>query len=238
MLEYFRFRPSTLVDLRAPALLLAGLGLVACAGPAPEADTTTPPPPSDAERLEEVYQARADSARMHYSEADVRFMTGMIAHHGQALVMASMADENDAGDEIRTLTARITNAQRDEIATMQRWLAARGELVPEVEVADDSLIFHGPERAMEMPGILSRRKMNELAAARGPEFDRLFLRYMIEHHQGAVTMVENLFAIDGAAQDELVFRLASDIQVDQRTEIARMERMLEARTETGGAPRP
>jgi uncharacterized protein (DUF305 family) len=228
-------RPTASPFPALTAVLLAGLGVAACAGSPPDAGTVTP---SRAEELEAIYRARADSARMRFTEADVHFMTGMIAHHGQALVMAAMAPRNDAGEEVRRLTARIFNAQRDEIATMQRWLRERDQSVPEVEVAGDSLIFHGPEHAMHMPGVLSRRQMNELAAARGPQFDRLFLRYMIEHHRGAVTMVENLFATDGAAQDDLVFKLASDIQVDQRTEIARMQRMLEARAETGGDPRP
>ncbi|MFW6078339.1 MAG: DUF305 domain-containing protein, partial [Gemmatimonadota bacterium] len=184
--------------------------------------------------IEAIYRARTDSARTRFTDADVHFMTGMIAHHAQALVMSALAPRNGAGPAVRTLAARIENAQRDEIETMQRWLRDRGQRVPEVHIEGTELTIEGPGHEMDMPGILSPEQMSELEAARGGEFDRLFLTYMIEHHQGAVVMVENLFGIDGAAQDQTAFRLASDIQVDQRTEIARMERMLAELTAGGG----
>jgi len=156
-------------------------------------------------------------------------MTGMIAHHAQALIMADLAPTHDAGPAVRVLTARIINSQRDEIALMQRWLRQRGQPVPEVMIDGLTLMLHGvPEHHAHMPGMLTPAQMQELDRARGAEFDRLFLTGMIQHHRGAVTMVENLFATDGAAQDTDAFTLASNIQVDQRTEIARMELMLEA----------
>lgn len=174
---------------------------------------------------------------MRFTNADVEFMTGMIAHHAQALVMSRLAPSHGAGPAVRTLTARIINAQRDEIATMQRWLADRGQPVPEVEIDGLRLTVHGAsEHHMHMPGMLTRAQLEELDAARGEAFDRLFLRFMIQHHRGAVTMVHDLFATDGAAQDEAAFKLASDIQADQLTEIARMERMLEAMTAGNGGP--
>ena len=111
---------------------------------------------------------------------------------------------------------------------MQRWLSDRGRPVPEVEVVGTMLKINGSEYTMRMPGMLTPDQMRELDAARGPEFDRLFLTYMIQHHQGAVTMVLDLFGTDGAAQGAATFKLASDIQVDQSTEIARMKRMLES----------
>ena len=155
-------------------------------------------------------------------------MTGMIGHHAQALVMSGFAPGNDASPTIRTLCARIINAQKDEIDIMQQWLRDRGLVVPEIHIADGHLIIHGPEHAHHMPGMLSPEQLDELRHARGLDFDRLFLKYMIMHHRGAVTMVLDLFATDGAAQDDFVFRLASDIQADQGSEIERMELMLGA----------
>jgi uncharacterized protein (DUF305 family) len=178
--------------------------------------------------FEAIYRAREDSARLRFGAADVRFMTHMIAHHAQALEMAALVPDRDASPSIRTLAARITNAQQDEIATMQQWLRDRGQPVPEVHVNGAHVLVHGAEHGTQMPGLLTAAQLEELAAARGPEFDRRFLGYMIQHHRGAVTMVEELFATDGAGQDEAVFKFASDVQVDQRTEIDRMERMLAA----------
>ncbi len=222
--------------------------------------------PSTAE-LEAIYRARTDSARLRFTAADVHFMTGMIVHHGQALVMAAMVPERTSTRQMRTLAARIDNGQKDEIATMQRWLRDRAQPVPEVGVEGTELVVrwedgrsgrapdaaehgagehaaHGGDEHpahgggtgqdhMRMAGMLTPEQMRDLASARGAEFDRLFLTYMIQHHQGAVDMVHELFGTDGAAQDEAVFRIASDIQVDQRTEIARMERMLEAMSTEG-----
>src|SRR5690606_28758040 len=151
-----------------------------------------------------------------------------IHHHAQALEMAALVPERTATPSMHTLAGRIINAQRDEIALMQTWLRDRNQPVPEVHTMDGKLMVHGPGHAAAMPGMLTPEQMAELAAANGQEFDRLFLKYMIQHHSGAVTMVHELFATDGAAQDEAVFKLASDVQVDQTTEINRMERMLAA----------
>ena len=217
-------------------LLLAGSAVLAVAAsgcatgsaPAPNAASPAPvrPSPDRAAALEAIYEARADSVRRVYHDADVHFMTGMIGHHGQALVMAGFAPENGASRQIRTLCARIINAQQDEIALMQRWLRERGLPVPEVRVEDGRLAIDGPAHAMHMPGMLNPEQMDELRNARGADFDRLFLKYMIMHHEGAVTMVLDLFATDGAAQSDFVFKVASDIRVDQATEIARMASML------------
>ncbi len=211
---------------RPPAVLLAALAITACGGG--RSDTAPSPDSGSTAELEALYRARTDSARMRYTEADVRFMTGMIGHHGQALVMAEMAPRNGASSSVQTLAARIINAQNDEIATMQRWLRDRGQPAPEVEILGTTLMVNGSEYTMRMPGMLTPDQIRELDEARGPEFDRLFLTYMIQHHQGAVDMVLELFATDGAAQDEAAFKLASDIQVDQATEIARMKLMLES----------
>ena len=196
--------------------------------PAAPTPTVTRPDAATVARLEALYRARADSALSGYHAADIHFMTGMIGHHAQALVMSGFAPGNGASPTIRTLCARIINGQKDEIDIMQAWLRDRGLEVPEIHIADGHLMIHGPEHAMHMPGMLSAEQLEELRHARGPDFDRLFLKYMIMHHKGAVTMVIDLFANDGAAQDDFVFKLASDIQADQSSEINRMELMLEA----------
>lgn len=194
--------------------------------------------------------ARADSVRRYYNEADVEFMRGMIHHHAQALAMAGMAETHGANPEIQRLAARIINGQKDEIALMQRWLRDRGEPVPQVteegRVTMGDAAGHGghgdhaahpdPAAAPEhgagmhherMAGMLTAEQMERLDAARGEEWDRLFLRYMIQHHQGALAMVEELFATHGAGQGDEIFRIASDIAAEQATEIDRMQRMLE-----------
>ena len=204
------------------------LAAAACSSTAPLA-TEAPPPEADADSLEAIYWARQDSARMRFTDADANFMTGMIAHHAQALVMARLAPTHGASPAIETLAARIINAQQDEIASMQAWLRDRGQPVPEIHIEGLKLMVHGAgEHHMHMPGMLSDAQLEELDAARGAEFDRLFLAYMIQHHQGAVAMVDTLFATDGAGQDEAAFKLASDIHVDQVTEINRMQQMLDS----------
>jgi uncharacterized protein (DUF305 family) len=171
-------------------------------------------------------QGSAYPGRYPFTEADVQFVTGMISHHAQAIVMAGWAESHDAGPSIRTLCARIINAQSDEIALMQRWLADRNQPVPEAKPLPVKMKMGGMEHEMLMPGMLSDDQMRRLDEARGAEFDRLFLTYMIQHHQGAVTMVQQLMASPGAAQDEAVYKFASDIYADQTTEIERMRKML------------
>jgi uncharacterized protein (DUF305 family) len=223
--------------IRRTATVLAVFAATACRGTSGSGTNTTPQPTTPTAELEALYRARMDSARMRFTEADVHFMTGMVAHHAQALIMADLAPKNDASRAVQTLCARIINAQSDEIAVMQRWLADRGQPVPEVQIDGLDLMIHGvADHHKHMPGMLTPEQLHELDEARGRAFDRLFLRYMIQHHQGAVTMVDELFATDGAAQGDLVFKLASDIQVDQRTEIARMELMLEEIQDPGRRP--
>jgi len=176
--------------------------------------------------LAAIAKARADSAVRPYTEADVNFMTGMIAHHAQAIVMARWAPTHGASEAVGTLCARIINAQQDEIVLMQQWLRDRLQPVPEAKPVPMKMKMNGMVHEMMMPGMLTDEQMKQLDAARGPEFDRLFLTFMIQHHSGAVDMVKELMASPGAAQDDFVWKLASDINVDQTTEIARMEKML------------
>lgn len=142
--------------------------------------------------------------------------------------MAGWAPTHGASSSVRILAERIINAQQDEIATMQQWLRDRRQPVPEATATGMKMNMAGAGHTMLMPGMLTEAQMKQLDAATGPQFDRLFLTFMIQHHRGAVSMVKSLFASYGAAQDELVFKFASDVNVDQSTEIARMERMLAA----------
>jgi uncharacterized protein (DUF305 family) len=173
-------------------------------------------------------RARADSARRPYTTADIDFVNGMIHHHAQAILMARMAPSHGASAEIQTLSGRIINAQEDEIRIMQQWLVDRGMPVPTPNPHGMEHVMGGMRHEMLMPGMLTRDQLATLDSARGPMFDMLFLQNMIRHHDGAVGMVKMLFRVPGAGQDEIVFRLATDINVDQTTEIARMQKMLAA----------
>lgn len=153
-------------------------------------------------------------------------MSAMIGHHAQALAMARWAATHDASPEIRRLADRILNAQEDEIATIQRWLRDRRQPVPGARPGPMKMMMDGVEHDMLLPGMLTDVQLQQLDRARGFEFDRLFLTFMIQHHRGAVAMVRELFGSHGAGQDLTVFKFASDVNVDQATEIDRMERML------------
>lgn len=175
-------------------------------------------------------KARVDSARNPYTEADVHFMSGMIGHHAQAIAMASLARTHGANPSVQRLAERIINGQEDEIATMRQWLRNRNQPVPDRHSPALPMMMNGAEHHMRMPGMLTEAQLKELEEAHGPEFDRLFLSLMIQHHRGALTMVERLFGSHGSAQDEFVFRLASDVNVDQSREITRMKQMLDSLT--------
>ena len=211
---------SPMTHSSASAVILVAFGLAACAGASsrPMAVATGP----EAARA----KARADSARWPYTEADIRFMSSMIHHHAQAIVMAKWAATHGASAEVMRLTQRIIIGQTDEIALMSRWLADRGQPVPEPNPAGQVMEMGGHTHTMLMPGMLTEAQMAELDAARGPEFDRLFLTFMIQHHRGAIEMVHQLLANRGAANDETVFKFAADVNVDQTTEINRMLDML------------
>jgi uncharacterized protein (DUF305 family) len=202
-----------------PTLLT--LGLTACSSA-----QRPPANPAPASTTSVAAQVRADSIRNPYTQADVNFMTNMIAHHAQALVMAGWAPTHGASPSVQTLAERIINAQQDEIASMQRWLRDRGKPAPDPKSA--GMHMKMGQHEMLMPGMLTEAQMHQLDQTRGPDFDRLFLSSMIQHHRGAVSMVKDLFGTPGAARDEAVFKFANDVSVDQSTEVARMERMLAA----------
>jgi uncharacterized protein (DUF305 family) len=207
-------------------MIAVGALLTACSTAPSQAQAVAPA--SGMGEAAAIARAREDSIRRPYTQADIDFMNGMIAHHSQAIVMAKWAPSHGASAALQTMCARIINAQRDEILIMQSWLRDRNQPVP----APDTLMgmgmsMHG-DHQMLMPGMLSAEQLHQLDQARGQEFDKLFLQFMIQHHQGAVSMVDDLFGTYGAAQDQLTFKLANDISADQTSEITRMQKMLVA----------
>jgi uncharacterized protein (DUF305 family) len=209
----------------APALFLVLLAAPACAsGTRTEYQGVSPAPIAAGARASAT-DTTVD-AQHAYTDADIKFMDGMISHHAQALLMAGWAASHGASPTVLTLTSRITNAQQDEIAGMQKWLRDRHQPVPEANPHGMTMKMDGMEHTMLMPGMLTEAQLKQLDEARSKDFDRLFLTFMIQHHQGAVTMVKDLFDTYGAAQDISVFKLASDISADQTTEIERMQKML------------
>lgn len=156
--------------------------------------------------------------------ADVAFMTGMIHHHAQAIEMVALMAGRTKTQALTSLGQRINVSQKDEIAMMQQWLRDHGEAVPD-PLAHAHMNMDMGDQPM-MPGMLSKAQMSGLAKAQGAAFDRLFLTGMIQHHEGALTMVTELFATNGAANNTAVFRFASDVDADQRAEITRMRALL------------
>ena len=160
--------------------------------------------------------------RPMFTAADVKFMQGMIGHHGQAIEMVDLLKTHTSDPGLRQLGERIQVSQKDEIKLMETWLRDRAQEVP----GPHAMHMHG---ATLMPGMLSEEEMAQLADAKDAEFDRLFLKGMIKHHGGALTMVQELFASPGAGQDADIYAFASDVEADQRMEINRMSAMLKER---------
>jgi uncharacterized protein (DUF305 family) len=193
--------------------------LVACCG-CRAASGHTPPlvqPRAPGESTRAITPARAvELPAVRHTVAETRFMQSMIAHHAQALEMTTLAAERSARDDLKLMARRIALSQADEIKLMQEWLTRRAEAIP------DAHAHHGAT----MPGMLTMAEMNRLAGAKGGEFDRLFLELMIKHHGGALTMVEELLSHQDAGQDPELRDFASDVDVDQRGEIARLAVLL------------
>ena len=169
---------------------------------------------------------RPDLVAYPYTEADVNFMAGMIPHHAQAVAMASMAPTHASSPQVKLMCERQLVSQRDEIELMRMWLRDRGQRVPPANSTRHRMVMNGVEHDMLMPGMLSDEEMAQLAKARGAEWDKLFLKFMIKHHEGALKMVEELFATRGAAQGDDIYAFASDVFADQTAEIERMQKML------------
>jgi uncharacterized protein (DUF305 family) len=207
------------------AVVLAAVGALpafaAQAGPAGQANPPDPKP-------------RPDLVAYPYTKADVEFMQGMIPHHAQAVKMCTMAPTQAGSREVRLMCERMLVSQRDEIKMMRIWLLDRGQYVPPPDATHHKMTMPGGmAHDMLMPGMLTDDEMARLAKARGAEWDRMFLTFMIKHHQGAIKMVEDLFAAQGGAQGDDIYGYASDIFADQTAEIERMQKLLEAKE-----PRP
>lgn len=158
------------------------------------------------------------------SPADVKFMQDMIMHHAQAVEMTDLMESHTQNKELLSLGARISRSQSDEINFMKRWLTARGQ--PAAPATHHMPGMHMPEHHRLMPGMLTPKQMEALKNAKGKEFDQLFLKGMIQHHNGALTMVKELFDSAGAGQDAELFNFASDVDSGQRAEIKVMQAML------------
>jgi uncharacterized protein (DUF305 family) len=154
-----------------------------------------------------------------YTDADVAFVHGMLAHHEQALALTALVEARAGREDLDLLAERMDVSQHDEIAQMENWLTDRGE---DLTPVDGAHVAHGEL----MPGMLTAEEFAQLEAARGAEFDRLFLQYMIRHHEGAVAMVEQLLTGGEGGQEPQLFQLAQHVETDQQVEIARMKQVL------------
>jgi uncharacterized protein (DUF305 family) len=210
---------------RWPVMAIAAAVLLAGCGGSDDSDERGPGEPNivqagapgepsrtlskdEAEELEET----------PHTKADVDFMRGMIHHHAQALLMTSLVRKRSGSDRIPLLARRTEISQQAEIETMERWLRARSEKPPDAESHRSG---HGPGASL-MPGMVSAHKLARLAAAEGGEFDELFLKYMIRHHQGALTMVREL-AAEGGGNEPEIGAFTRHVEADQGIEIARMQ---------------
>ena len=206
-------------------LFLPVLGLLALAGcrsATGSAGTSIiqPGAPGEANRVISR-EAATDLSKVQHTPADVKFMQGMIGHHTQALDMTALIAARTSREEMKRLGQRISVSQADEINMMRTWLTRRGQELPSEHA------HHMPGGMM--PGMLSDEQMAELTAAKGEDFDRLFLKYMIQHHEGALSMVDDLFKTPGAGQEGDINAFAADVDSDQRMEINRMRAMLGSR---------
>ena len=235
--KFFRFRRKRKLQSARGAVALLGV-LVAASAPARLFSLPVPAQQADPAKTPVVVQpgAPGKSSRTlpqstratlpQRSQADVEFMQGMIMHHSQAVEMTALIPSHTQNKDVRSLGARISSSQSDEIKFMQRWLAARGEPIsmampgmPDMDKADQPMAL--------MPGMLTPEQMEVLRKAKGAEFDHLFLTGMIQHHNGALTMVKDLFDTAGAGQDADLFNFATDADNTQRAEIRIMQSMLE-----------
>ena len=202
-------------------LVLSAAAGASCRTAAPAAakpPIIQPGAPGQASQVITAAQA-SDLSQVQYTGADIKFMQGMIGHHAQAVEMVALVPQRTASDAVRKLAQRIDVSQQDEMKMMREWLLARSQQIPDPRA-------HHMMGTTLMPGMLTAEEMARLAAAKGAEFDRLFLEGMIKHHSGAITMVHDLFATEGAGQTPEIFSYASDVDADQRMEIDRMDSML------------
>ena len=210
-------------------MLLAAAAAASCAsastgGPQAPANGDGPrivQPGAPGQGAREFDGTLAEIQGAEYTDADVAFMQGMIHHHAQALEMTALVNERTSSQGFRRMALRMQISQTDEIAMMQTWLRERGHDVPQV---GSHGMMHGGH--MMMPGMLSEAQMQSLRGARAEAFERFFLEYMIQHHQGAITMVHGLLDTPGAAQESTINFFANEVDADQTIEIQRMQDML------------
>ena len=219
----------------------AAAGFFCCVARAQQSDSATPVvvQPGAPGKPSKTLPPTTKGAPPQWSQADVEFMQGMIMHHEQAVEMTALIASHTENKDVRSLGERISSSQSDEIKFMQRWLAARGEAVsmamagmPDGNASgkpgmDTSSRSSAPMAMALMPGMLTAEQMEALRKAKGAEFDQLFLTGMIQHHNGALIMVKDLFDTAGAGQDADLFDFATDADNTQRAEIRIMQAMLE-----------
>ena len=216
------------IDIRKLSTFALAASLAACSGNS-SSPTSAPAPAGDGPRIVQPgapgQSGRAFSAEelaqvegVSYTDADVRFMQGMIPHHRQALDMTALVRQHAGSEAVRQMALRMEISQRDEIAMISSWLRERGE---SIEMPGMGTMQHSMMR------MLTPEQMRELSNSRGTEFDRLFLEGMIQHHLGALDMVTQLFNTSGAAQESTVFKFAEDVDADQLMEIERMQAILD-----------
>ena len=212
-------------------LLLTGSSLAM----AQNAPILLPGAPGEASKTLSASEA-SEIAKASYTNADVAFMQGMIVHHQQAVEMSELVASRTNNEDVVTIAGRILSSQADEITFMNEWLSARGEKTVMVGMDhsgmdhsnmdhSDHMMGHSMDHS-QMAGMASAEDMAKLATLQGTEFDRMFLTLMIAHHEGAITMVENLLDQPGSASDQVIFQFVSDIESDQTSEIDQMDTML------------
>ena len=218
-------RTTLTIPRWSPIGPLLAMVLTSCRGSGPTAAPAIVQPGAPGQSSRVIAAAAAsDLSKVGYTPADVRFMQGMIGHHAQALEMTDIVRAHSQNEAIRTLALRIEVSQADEIKMMRDWLTARRQPLPDPHA-------HHAAGAALMPGMLTAAELSQLGAARGSDLDRLFLQFMIKHHEGALVMVKDLVGTPGAAQEPDVFAFASDVDADQRMEIDRMRSALTASKE-------
>jgi uncharacterized protein (DUF305 family) len=199
-------------------VLVSAIALASCRATSVTAPIVQPGAPGQPGRVISAREA-ADLSNLRYTDAEIQFVRGMIDHHAQALEMTSLLPSRTFREDMRLLGRRIEISQADEIQMMREWLGARGEAAPDSHA-------HHAQGAVAMPGMLTGDEMRRLADAKGATFERLFLELMIKHHEGALMMVEQLFAAAGAGQQSDIYAFATDVDADQRIEIDSMRAML------------
>jgi len=240
--KLYRFRRNRKLQSVTKRKLLCGVLLVAsmptgfvCSAARPQQTNPAAPvvvQPGAPGKPTKTLPPSTQGALPPLSRGDVEFMQGMIMHHSQAVEMTALIPSHTDNKELRSLGARISSSQSDEIKFMRRWLAARGQSLS-MTTAEMPGMDMSHERTALMPGMLTTEQMDALRKAKGTEFDHLFLTGMIQHHHGALTMVKDLFDNAGAGQDAELFNFATDADNSQRAEIKIMQNMLETKSSQG-----